>query len=268
MSPPESTQGLATPAGAAEIDGTPTPPDAPSAASLAAFALGAGLLAALVSWGIGEAVVEHFRPKTHVVFGSGGPMTIASPEELMATQAKNATLAYAILGAVAGLALGLAGGLARSSLRHGIIAAIVGLALGAAAGGLVSWRAIPFYHRFQDAQEEKASMNITVPLFIHGAIWSAVGAAGGLAFGLGAGGGGRIARALVGGLIGAAIGAAVYELVGALAFPLDKTVEPISQGWPSRLLARSAVTILAAAGIALAFSAGDRAPRMKQDRPG
>ncbi len=266
MSPTESIRGIAKPAGTADVDDIPRPPDAPRTARLVAFALGAGLVAALASWGIGEAVAEHFRPKTHVVFGSGGPMTIASPDELMATQAKNATLAYVILGAVAGLALGLAGGLARSSPRSGVVAATVGLTLGAAAGGFVSGRVIPVYHRFQEDRQDTASRNVTVPLFIHGAIWSAVGAAGGLAFGLGAGGRGLVARGLVGGLVGAGVGTAVYELVGAIAFPLDKTVEPISQGWASRLLARSAVTILAAVGIALALSADGRAPRTEPAR--
>lgn len=230
----------------------------PRAARLGAFALGAGLLAALASWGIGESVVEHFRPKTRVVQGNGGPMTISSPEEIMATQSKNATLAYGLFGAVLGLALGAAGGLARSSLRSGVLAGAIGLVLGALAGAGATIGVVPLYHRFQEDQEEKASRNLTVPLLAHGAIWMSVGAAGGLAFGLGAGGDGRVVRALAGGVVGAAIGAAVYELAGALTFPLDKTVEPISLTWASRLLARASAALLTAAGIALAVSATDR----------
>ena len=113
-------------------------------------------------------------------------MTIASPEELMATQAKNATLAYGLMGGTLGLLLGLGGGLARSTVQSAAVASVVGLALGAAAGAGATLAMVPLYHRFQDARQEMASMDITVPLLIHSAIWAAAGAAAGLAFGLGA----------------------------------------------------------------------------------
>ena len=237
---------------------SPTVADAPlRAGRVCAYVLAAGVAAALASWGLGEAATDAFRPKTRVVQGSGGPMTIASPAELMATQSKNAALAYGLLGAVLGAALGLAGGLLRGSARAGANAALLGIVLGAALGVASTAALATIYHRFQDRYEENASPNLTVPLLIHGGIWATVGAAGGLAFGIGAGGR-RGPRALLGGLVGAAIGAAVYELVGALAFPLDKTVEPISLTWGSRLLARSSVALLAAIGVGCSAVASDR----------
>jgi hypothetical protein len=227
-----------------------------------ACALGAGVAVALTSWLVGEAVVDRYQPKTHVVFGAGGPMSIASPAELWSAQFRNATLANGLLGAVLGAVLGIAGGLASRSTRAGVAAAHVGLVLGMAAGAGASQALLPLYHRFEEAYEEKASGNLTVPLLIHGGVWSAVGACGGLAFGVGARGRGRAARGLVGGLVGAAVGTAVYELAGALAFPLAGTVQPLSHTWESRLLARSAVALLAAAGTALAL-ADARAARGK-----
>ncbi len=105
-------------------------------------------------------------------------------------------------------------------------------------------------------------MDITVPLLIHAAIWASAGAAAGLAFGLGARERGRrLLQAALGGLFGAIVGAAVYELVGAVAFPLDKTVEPISLTWASRLLAHSAACLFAAIGITLSLSAAERTAR-------
>ncbi len=264
MSSPESKSYSTTSTGTVGHVNSPTRTVSPAvgAARNGAFALGAGLLAAVASWGIGEAFVEHYRPRTHVVQGAGGPMTIASPEELMATQAKNATLAYGLMGGALGLLLGLAGGLARSTVRSAAGAGVVGMALGAAAGAGATLAMVPLYHRFQDARQEMASMDITVPLLIHSAIWAAAGAAAGLAFGLGAREGRRrLLKAALGGLVGAMVGAAVYELVGALAFPLDKTVEPISLTWTSRLLAHSAVCLFAAIGITLSLSAGERTAR-------
>jgi hypothetical protein len=44
----------------------------------------------------------------------------------------------------------------------------------------------------------------------------------------------------------------LYDLLGALAFPLDSTSSPLSLTATSRLMARLAVTITAALGAALA----------------
>ena len=67
-----------------------------------------------------------------------------------------------------------------------------------------------------------------LPLLTLGSICSSVGAAGGLAFGIGLGGRDRWMKSLLGGLVGAALATVVYELVGAIAFPTDKTELPIS----------------------------------------
>jgi hypothetical protein len=262
--PPSSTaerSGEATTLGAIAAQSDPLPTDA---AGVWKAAMAAGLVAALVSWLAGEALFEAFLPKTKVVFGAGGPMTISTAAEIAATQAKNATLAFGALGAILGLTFGFAGGMARSSVSAGVRAASIGMLLGIVTAISASLALLPIYNRFQDIYEEKASSNLTVPLLIHGGIWAAIGAMAGLAFGIGLGGRYAIARGLLGGLVGAVLGAVVYELIGALAFPLASTVQPLSQTWGSRLLARAAVALLVAAGVALAITeAGARLPRKK-----
>src|SRR4051812_26820812 len=118
---PDSSAAGSSGEGVVETPDRPAIDDAPPrGARVWAWLVAPGVVAALASWGLGEAAVDTFLPKTHVVQGSGGPMTIASPAERMATQSKNAALAYGLLGAVLGAAFGLAGGLARGSARAGV----------------------------------------------------------------------------------------------------------------------------------------------------
>jgi hypothetical protein len=217
-------------------------------------ALAAGGLAGLASWLAGERLVEYYHPATHVVYGSGGPMTIASPEELASTLAKNATLAFGLLGAILGMALGGAGGLLRDSTRSATAAGLVGLALGLGVAVASSLAVLPIYNRVVARADETNAGDLLPSLLTHGAIWSAIGGACGFAFGLGMGGRSLILRSVLGGLVGGALGAAVYELVGGVAFPLDRTGQPLSISWESRLLARAAVALFVAAGAAAAYA--------------
>ncbi|MDR3618778.1 MAG: hypothetical protein P4L85_05460 [Paludisphaera borealis] len=226
----------------------------PSTQRVWAGALAMGALAGAAAWLVGEFLVDFHRATTHVVFGSGGPMVIASPAELASTLAKNATLAFGVLGALLGVALGGAGGLLRGSTRSATVAGILGLAVGLATGVASSMAVLPIYNRIMDRSDETTAGDLLVPLLTHGAIWSAVGAACGLAFGIGLGGRSRVLRSVLGGLVGGALGAAVYELIGAFAFPLDRTVQPLSISWESRLLAREAVAVFVAAGAAAAYA--------------
>ena len=81
------------------------------------------------------------------------------------------------------------------------------------------------------------------------------GMAGGLAMGVGLGPGtrGRLVAAAAGGLLGATLGAVAYELVGALAFSLDKTHLPISAAATTRALA----CVLAAGPASLGAATGN-----------
>jgi hypothetical protein len=94
------------------------------------------------------------------------------------------------------------------------------------------------------------SLEMASSLLVHGLSWGAVGALGGLAFAAGLRGRGRIGRGLLGGLLGAAAGAFLYEVIGALAWPDARGIDPIAASWGVRLLAQAIALVSAAVGIA------------------
>jgi hypothetical protein len=220
----------------------------------AAMILAAGVVAGLVGWLGGEACRDVIRPRRHPVNSRGIILNVVSPRDQDLADAKNAGLAFAWLGAVLGAGLGAAGGLARHSGRAAIAAAWFGVAMGAVACAAMSVALLPLYNAYRHRNPDEASRDLMFPLLVHAGIWSAAGAAGGAAFGLGMGTRGSMPRAVLGGLAGAAVAAAVYELIGVVAFPDAGTTRFVSSTWPTRLLARLAVGILAAAGVAFAVA--------------
>ena len=87
--------------------------------------LTAGVLAGLVAWVAGEAASNFFRPRKYKIEIMGMSSMQPSRESQRAADRANAALAFAILGSVTALAMGLAGGLAGRNPWRG---AIVGLA--------------------------------------------------------------------------------------------------------------------------------------------
>jgi hypothetical protein len=233
-------------------------PVRPAAHRLPAWALGAGLLAGAVSWLVGEASLNTFRPKMQRMMTPAGPMIGATAAEQTRADARNAALAFAVQGACLGLALGLAGGLARGAAGGGAVAGLAGAVLGGALALGAAVALQPVYDR--NVQLDQVDQDLTVPLLVHGGIWGVAGLAGGLAFGLGLRGRrDLIARAAVGGLVGALLATFVFEFTGAIMFPEAKTTRPLSLTWGSRLLARALVGLLAAAGVS-ALVAGRPTP--------
>jgi len=109
------------------------------------------------------------------------------------------------------------------------------------------------------------STEMAASLITHGGIWGAVGAIGGLAFGIGLGGRSRAVRALLGGLLGAVAGAILYELIGALALPDNKSMEPIAATWGTRILAQVLAVISTAVGVAALVA--EPTPRQRRPAP-
>ncbi len=226
-------------------------PDLPvSRARLWACVLGAGLVAGVVSWLGGEACVELIKPPRHAVNARGMTLRVSDRRGEAAAVAKNAGLAFLILGAALGGGLGAAGGLARGSRPAALRATWAGLVLGIVAAGVMSLALLPAYNAYQRRYPDEAAHDLLLPLLVHAAIWSAVGAAGGLALALGLGGRGPIPRAVQGGFLGAVVGTVAYELAGAF-FPAARTAQFVSATWETRLMARLAVTLLASAGAAI-----------------
>ena len=111
--------------------------------------LAGGLLAGLAGFGFGEYALRLFAPSTDLPPGIQGDQTLAPLEHarrVRESQDRTATVSYGVLGALLGLALGAAGGLARRSPRAAITAALIGLVLGAAAGAGTTFLILPWYH--------------------------------------------------------------------------------------------------------------------------
>jgi hypothetical protein len=214
------------------------------------WALGAGAAAALASWLLIEATRDSFKPTGTANQFMGSTFLIPGSQERAAAGARNAALAFGLMGATVGLAFGLAGGLARPSARAGAVATFLGLVLGAAAGVGATVAALPVASRVHERDPGNMSAEMAASLLTHGGPWGAIGAAGGLAFGIGLGGRGLAVRTLLGGLLGGVAGAILYELLGALALPATKIIEPIAATWGVRLLAQVLAVIPTAAGVA------------------
>ncbi len=157
-------------------------------------------------------------------------------------------MTYGVLGALLGLTLGAAGGMARRSPGAAITAALIGLVLGAAAGTGTTFLLLSLYHALHaDPSPDNATQELYLALATHGGIWVAIGAAAGLGLGLGLGGG-RVGRTIIGGVLGAAIATAIYEFGAAMAFPLEKTLEPTAMAPGPRFLAHLTVALCVSAG--------------------
>lgn len=211
------------------------------------WALAAGVAAGLAAWLAGELVHGAYAPPSHLygVLEKSAELR----REHSSAQLKNATLAFGLLGAILGLFLGAAGGMARRAAGAGVLAGLVGLAAGAAAGAGMALALVPIF----DRNVLLASDSLLFPLLIHGGIWGLLGAAGGLAFGLGLGvDKASVVRGVLGGTAGALLGTVVYELLGVMLTPLAETSRPLSITPATRLLARICVTALAALGAAWA----------------
>jgi hypothetical protein len=256
---PSSGSAEATPSGAAIPDGAAGPSVGGRWRAVRFWALAAGAGAALVSWLLIEATRDSFKPGVRTA--RFGAMTFLVPgwEERASAVTQNAGLALGLTGATVGLAFGLAGGLARRSARAGAMAAFLGLVLGAAGGAGAALAAVPLASRVRDRDPGNMSLEMASSLLVHGLPWAAVGGVGGLAFGIGLGGRSRAGRGLLGGLLGAIVGTFLYEVIGALAFPGTKILDPIAATWDIRLLGQLLAVIPAAAGIAA--SVADRAGR-------
>ncbi len=241
-------------------DSAPDPPVPPAASldspggrgRLLGIALAAGLLAGAAAWLAGEAILGAFRSLLATKI-----QREADPEAVRRFARAHLTRAsatFTALGATLGLGLGLAGGLARRSASAGAGAAVLGCVVGSLAGASSSLLVLPTFYKNHDPQ----SQDLMLPILTVGSIASAVGAAGGLAFGLGLGGRDPWKKSPAGGLVGAALGAVAYELVGAIAFPADRTELPISNTLVTRAMLHVLVAGLAAVGSSLALGLSSR----------
>jgi len=217
------------------------------------FALIAGILAALISWGAGEAAQGQFPATLNQVpleLQTQATLVAAKQAVTTSTMIKKGAVAYGLLGGLLGLFLGLAGGLARRSKEDAIKAGVVGLALGAALGAGLSYVLVPTYFRmFAQLAVDQQGNDMKPSLMVHAGIWAAVGLAGGIALGLGEGGRNRILQAAIGGILGALLATVIYEVVGVTLLSAEaKSGQPIASQLTPRLMAHMLVGVFVALG--------------------
>ena len=221
------------------------------------IALAAGLLMGLGSWLAGERAHEAFKPQLFVVEFMGLTSRQPSTASLNVADYKNATLVFAILGGMTGLAMGLAGGLAGRSRSRGVKVGFAALVIGSLVGALASQALVPlFFRRLVPDRSD-----LLAPVMIHGGIWVAIGAVGGLAFAIGMRCRGRVADAIAGASFGALLATIFFHASAAALFPESGSTDPVARTPIVRLLAMCVISVLVAIGAAAGSQGGFLNPK-------
>jgi hypothetical protein len=200
-----------------------------------------GLLAGLIAFGIGEAIYDLIPVQRIQVteLMTNKALMVFTPETEIAAAARNAALAFGLLGACLGGFLGTAGGLARRSTSAAATAGFLGAVVASAWGAGISLGLLPYCLQ---AQADHPENDLIIALVMHGLIWGPVGAVAGLAFAVGLGERRVMVQSLAAGLAGALLGTVCFDLIGAALFSHAETANAISLTWPTRLMARLLVT--------------------------
>jgi hypothetical protein len=204
--------------------------------------LGAGLAAAVITWAGGESLMVE-----ETGTGARGGRTRISP---VVHSTRNGMTSLGLLGGTLGLGLGLAGGLLRGSARSAGLAGPVGVVLGGAAGAGAAKVLVPLYF------SNYSAVSLSVPLLVHGGLWTSISIAAGLAFGLGIEGPGRVIEAVIYAIVGALLATFTYEFAGVWLFPAAQTDRPLPVTSGSRMFAYLVVALMI--GAALAFGVSRR----------
>jgi hypothetical protein len=193
--------------------------------------LGAGLLAGLIAWGIGEAAYGLFQwndakdvlkayPAELKKLGPNEQREFITKRMIEArsrAESRNTAIAFGVLGAVLGLALGRAGGVVIGSSRSGARAGWIGFVVAGVLGVVMAFPVVPLYYKFSSE-----ASGLTVPLAAHAALLLPLAAACGFALGMGLAGRQTAIRGMLSALMGALIAVLVFEMVNSMAFPLEQ----------------------------------------------
>jgi hypothetical protein len=207
--------------------------------------LAAGLVAGVLAWVAGELTHGFFRPRRYSVEIMGMVSMQPSKESRRAADIANATLSSAILGSVAALTMGLAGGLIVHTPLRGAIIGLGAQALGAFAGAAASLALIPilYWELVPDSND------LLTPIMIHGGIWSAIGAVCAMAFAAGMSRWRQLPLAILFAGTGASTASVIFHLLTGILFPGSSSAEAVGGSAVVRLLATSLVTVLVAIGV-------------------
>ena len=211
---------------------------------LTIWALVATLIAGVVACFGGEAMYDFYKPTDEAASQPYAFKQLNFEKDI--ADGRNSAMAYGMLGAATGLALGLTAGFARRSKRHALIGGLSGLVLGGLAPALIAPWVVPLHRKWYWPE----TPDLKLPILVHGAMWCALGLGAGLAFGIGLGGRRRIAQAAIGGFIGALLATVLFDAVGAIAFAGTRADLPIADVVSVRILSR----MLVATGVGLGAS--------------
>ena len=209
-----------------------------------AIALTFGLTAGLFAWGAEEATYGLFRPQLFPVVILRMPSLQPNRESQNAADIKNATLAFAFLGCLTGLAMGFAGGVAGRSPVRGMVVGVAAMLLGGLIAAGTSLVLLPAFFR----QLVPDPSDLLTPIMIHGGIWGAIGALGGLAFAIGMGRGRRVVDAIIGACFGTLLATIVFHFSGEMLFPNSRSFDALATLPIVRLMAMVSVSVLLAVG--------------------
>jgi hypothetical protein len=208
--------------------------------------LAAGVLAGLAAWLAAEPAHHAFQPRRFPVTQMGLTSLQPTPESQHAADLKNATLVYAILGGLTGLAMGAAGGLIVRSPGHGLVVGVAGLAAGSLAVAAVGSVLLPYFFRgpVPDIND------LLTPILLHGGIWMVIGAVGGSAFALGMKRRRHLFNAMAAACVGGFLASILFHLLGGSLFTGSEITDAVAKSTAPRLLAMIFVTVLVAVGAA------------------
>jgi hypothetical protein len=214
-----------------------------------AIALVAGVAAGLLSFTGGEFAYGAFRPRLFKVDGPGMVSMQPSVESQHAADLKNAALAFAVLGCVTALAMGIAGGVAGRSFGRGTMVGLGAQAGGSLVGSLAALVLLPLVsHRFGEGTND-----VVWRLVIHTAILSAIGAVGGLAFAIGMGCRRSLVRAVTATSVAAFLAAALIRLFDVCFSAHSAQVDLVARSSILRFVAMFVPSLLIAVGAATAI---------------
>jgi tryptophan-rich sensory protein len=212
-----------------------------------AIALACGAAAGLGSWFAGERAHVAYKPRMFVVQVLSLTALEPSRESQRDADLKNATLVYAIQGALMGLAMGYAGGLVVRSPVRGLKVGLLALVAGGLVGAVASLALVPFFYR----QLIPDTNDLLSPVLIHGGIWTAIGAVGGIAFAIAMRESKRrSADAVAGACFGAVLATIFFHALAAAVFPDSQSTQAVADTTIVRLMAMSLVSVLVAIGAA------------------
>jgi hypothetical protein len=236
-----------------EVDGRENftqPPPAPKsveAVRMSPAAIGTtlvvGVFIAVAGAWIASTLADRFRILETVEEGARRKGEFRGAVLVIGNAARNAAVAYGLLGAILSLSLAATAGclFQRFSLSRIWTAGLAGIVLGGLFGAASGYALTPVYlHRLGTA-------DVTLSFLIHLAIWSAIGASAGVAFGMAAGNRKVLVGSLIGGTAGGALAALLFDVCGSF-LPLAHTERPLAEQSETRLAGAALLSVFVVLG--------------------